>query len=176
VERRHDLRHLDPVRLYGELLVAVEHLTDGVAVHHEHRTKRRLKQLPLPSNLLEHRIRFELQKESDHRADCSPLAKRLDLEQLELLYFRRCERRRACLTRQLQQSRFRDRVVGDDAIEGGEEHCSAVAVSRVRKPDPAWADRRNTRRGSGGFGIVFDRKSHRDNLTSRAPQESKDGK
>ena len=82
VLRRHDLHHLDAVRLDGELLVALEHFADGVAVDDEHGAERRLKDLRLPPNLLQHRIGLALEEEPDDGADRPALTERLDLQRL----------------------------------------------------------------------------------------------
>jgi hypothetical protein len=155
--RRHDLGHLDAVGFDGELLVALEHLADQAAVNDQHRTERRLKELPLPADLLQHRIRLEFQEESDDGPDRSTLTERLDLECLELLDFGRCEGRRSRLASQLPQSSGRDRVVGGDAIDGGEERlqcCSRVSCEKaeIRRGRIA----RPARRCDGSVSIELD--------------------
>ncbi len=162
VKRGHDLRHLDAVGLDRELLIALEHLADGVAVDDEHRTKERLKELPLLPNLLEHRIRLELQEQPDNGANRPPLTQCLAGERLELLRFRLRERRRPRLAGQLLQPRHGHGVVGDDSVDGGEEglQCHGSVRAKEAEVRRGRIGRKARRPSVGARGIDVERESH----------------
>jgi hypothetical protein len=128
--RRHDLGHLDAVGLHREFLIACEHVPDGVALHDEYGTEGGLKELSLPSHLLQHRIRPELQEEAEDRAHRPTLADRLQLERLERLRVRFGEAAGA-RPGQLLEPRHGNGIGFHDALHGHEKRlqdCLKVAL------------------------------------------------
>jgi hypothetical protein len=117
VRRRHHFDHLRAVGIDRELLVALEHIPDSFAFDDEHRTERRLKQLRLFPDLLEHRIGPELQEETDHGTDRLTLSNGLELQRLQFLRFRRCHLTEACLPGKFLQPGEWNRVVSCDSLD-----------------------------------------------------------